>query len=98
MILGDRSAPLPTFAGRIAQAGEALASGPFVHVVEELAALLGSTKRRNGANHAAFVDDARKQPEARAFEMLADVGDQERIAQVRLVGTVLEQRFLVRDA
>ena len=27
-----------------------------------------------------------------------DVGDQERIAKVRLVGTVFEQRFLIRDA
>src|SRR6185369_14977157 len=98
VVLGDRASPLAALPRGIAEAGEALAPRPFVHVIEELAALLGRAGSRNGANDRALFDEAGEQAEARAFEMLADVCDQQRIAQVRLVGAIFEQRFLVRDA
>ena len=43
----------------------------------------------NGANDRALLDEPGEQAEAGALEMLADVGDQQRIAKVRLVGSVL---------
>src|SRR5205814_1311102 len=76
---------------------EALASRPFVHVVEKFPAEAGRVGRRDCSNHTAAVDDLGEQAEARASEMPADVADQQRIAQVGLVGAVLQQRFLVGD-
>ena len=89
MVLGDRAAPLAALARRIAEAGKALAPRPFVHVVEELAALLGSAGSRHRANHGALLDQSREEAEARALEVAGNVGDQQRIAQVRLVCPVL---------
>ena len=60
VVLGDRAAPLAALAGGVAEAGIAFAARPFVHVVEELAALLGGAGRRNGADDAALLDDLRR--------------------------------------
>ncbi len=98
VVLGDRAAPFAALAGRIAEAGEALAPRPFVHVVEEFAALFGGARRRDGADHPALLDDPGEQAEARAAEMLADVVDEQRIAQVGLVAAIFEHRFLVGNA
>ena len=51
VVLGDRAAPFAALAGRIAESGEAFASRPFVHVVEEFAALFGGAGRRDRAHH-----------------------------------------------
>src|SRR6185369_6537102 len=56
VVLGDRASPLAALPRGIAEAGEALAPRPFVHVVEELAALLGRAGGRNGANDRALFD------------------------------------------
>src|SRR6185295_8963072 len=98
VILGDRAAPFAALARGVSKAREALAPRPFVHVVEELAALFGRAGRWHGANDRAFLDQSGKQAEARSLEMAADVADQQRIAQVRLVTAVFEERFLVGDA
>ena len=45
-----------------------------------------------------LFQNAREQAEARAAEMLADVLQDERVAQVGLVGAVLRDRFRIRDA
>src|SRR5439155_26456296 len=49
VVLGNGSAPLAAFARRITETGEALAPRPFIHVVEEFAALLGGAGRRDCA-------------------------------------------------
>ena len=71
VVLGDRAAPFAALAGDVAEAGEAFAARPFVHVVEELAALLGSARRRDRADDCALLDQSCEQAEARAFEVLA---------------------------
>src|SRR5207237_10064098 len=81
VILRDRAAELAALLGDIAQAGMALAARPVVHIVKEFAALAHRAWRRNGADHAAFADDAVEQTEPRAFEMVGDVADQDGIAQ-----------------
>ena len=60
VVLGDRAAPFAALAGRIAKAGEALAPRPFVHVVEEFAALFGRGRRRDGADHARLSRPGRR--------------------------------------
>ena len=97
VVLGDRPAPFAGLAGRIAEAGEALAARPLVHVVEEFAALLRGTWRRDRAHDPAPSTILANRPKPEP-EVLADVGDQQRVAKVGLVGAVFEQRFLVGDA
>src|SRR6185503_8213785 len=92
VVLGDRAAPLAALPGGVTQAREALAPRPFVHVVEEFAALFGRAGRRDRADDATLLDDAGEQAETRAFEMCADIADQQRIAEIRLVGSVFQQR------
>src|SRR5579859_1566464 len=98
MVLGDRAAPLAALAGGVAEAGEALGLRPGVHVVEELAALLGGARRGDRTDHVAALDDRGEAAEARALEELRHVRDQDRVAQVRLVVAVLQHRFAVRNA
>ena len=51
VVLGDRAAPFAALAGGVAEAGEAFAARPFVHLVEEFAALVGGARRRDRADH-----------------------------------------------
>src|SRR3546814_10564281 len=75
----------------------AFAARPVVHVVEELAAALARPGCRNGAHDAPALHDAGEQPEARSTEMIGDVDDLYRVAQVRLVIAVFQHRFPVRN-
>ncbi len=67
---------------------------PIVELVEEGAGLAGSTRRRNGAHDGAAFDGLGEDAEAGAAEDLGDVGDADRVAQIRLVGAVAQHRFL----
>ena len=98
MVLGDRAAQLAALPGDVAEAGKAFGPRPFVHVVEELAALLGGARRRDGADHAALADDAGRTGRSPSPRNARHVGDQDRVAQVGLVGAVFQHRFLVGDA
>ncbi len=53
VVLGDRSAEVAAFARNIAEACIALAARPFVHLVEEFAALFGGARRKDRAHDAA---------------------------------------------
>src|SRR3712207_2468245 len=90
MVLRNGTAPFAALARGVSQAGESFAPGPLVHVVEELAAEPGGVRRRHRANDAASIDDLREQAEAGAAEVLADVANHERIAQVGFVAAVLQ--------
>src|SRR5690606_21412456 len=63
VVLGDRAAELAGLASDVAEPGVALGAGPLVHLVEELAALLGGRGGRNSAHHAARTDDLLEQAE-----------------------------------
>ena len=89
MVLGDWAAKFATLAGDITKSGVAFAARPFVHVVEEFTALVSSLWRRNGADNAAAFNNAFKQAEARGFEMIGNVVDHQRIAQIGLVSAVI---------
>ncbi len=93
-----QAAKLAAFLGDVAEAGMAFRARPFIHLVEELAALLGGVRRRDGAHHAPRTDDVGEEAEARAFEMARHVGDEDRIAQVRLVRAVSQHRLSIGDA
>ncbi len=67
MVLGDRAAELAALAGDVAEPGEAFAARPVVHVVEELAALVGGAGRGDRAHHAARAGDLLEQAEARTW-------------------------------
>src|SRR3546814_10586581 len=77
----------------IAKPGMAFAARPVVHVVEELAAALARPGCRNGAHDAPALHDAGEQPEARSTEMIGDVDDLYRVAQVRLVIAVFQHQI-----
>src|SRR3546814_5427079 len=81
----DGAARLAALDVDIAKPGMAFAARPVVHVVEELAAALARPGCRNGAHDAPALHDAGEQPEARSTEMIGDVDDLYRVAQVRLV-------------
>src|SRR5690606_9578703 len=98
VVLGNGPSELTALAGDVAEAGEAFAARPVVHVVEELAALVRRARRRNGADDAAGAGDLLEQAEARFSEVAGDVGNAQRVAQVRLVGAELEHRLLVGNA
>src|SRR3546814_10067001 len=98
VILGDGAARLAALDVDIAKPGMAFAARPVVHVVEELAAALARPGCRNGAHDAPALHDAGEQPEARSTEMIGDVDDLYRVAQVRLVIAVFQHRFPVRNA
>ena len=98
MILGDRTPPLTALAGCVAEPGKALAPRPLVHIVEELAALFCRARCGDRPHHRTLIHEPREQAEARASEMLAHVADQQRIAQVGLVGAIFVQRVFVRNA
>ena len=87
VVLGDWAAPITALARRIAEASEALAPRPLIHVVEEFAALFGRSRRRDSRTRAPFSTRPAK-IQARALELLRDIGDQQRIAQIRLVTSV----------
>ena len=93
MVLGDWAAKLATLACDIAKACMAFAACPFVHVVEKFTALVSSLWRRNGADNTATFNNAFKQPEAGGLEMIGDIMDDQRVAQIWLVGAVIEHRF-----
>jgi hypothetical protein len=97
VVLGDRTAELATLAGDVAQAGVALGTRPVVHLVEELAALVGGAGRGDRANHAARAHDLLEQAEAGLGELAGDIADDQRVAQVRLVTAVVEHGLGVRD-
>ncbi len=65
VVLGDRAAELAALAGDVAEPGKGLRRGPVVHVVEELAALLGRARRGDRADHPALAHDLLEQAEAR---------------------------------
>jgi hypothetical protein len=95
MVLGDRAAELAAFLRDVAEARIAFAARPFVHLVEEFAALLGRDRCRDCADDAAGLDELGEQAEAGAAEVIGDVGDQDGIAQVRLVGAVFQHRLAI---
>ena len=98
MVLGDGAAELTALAGDIAETGIAFAARPFVHVVEELAALFGRAGRRNGAHDVAALHHLGEQAKARPDEVAADIADDDRVAQVGLVVAVLQHRFRIGNA
>ena len=98
MVLGDRAAPLAALARCVAEARETFALRPAVHIVEEFAALFGSVRRRDSAHDVAGGNDVGKAAEARPGEMRRHVGDDQRVAQVRLVIAIFQHRLAIRDA
>ena len=89
MVLGDWAAPFATLACRVAETCETFGARPFVHVVEEFAAKAGGVWSGHGADHAGAFDNLGEQAEARTAELLADIVDQKRISEIRLVCSVL---------
>ena len=84
----------------VAEAGGALGAGPFVELVEERARLRGGARRRDRAHDAAGDDDVLEGVEGHvlAGEERGHVGDDERVAQIRLVRAVFQHRVGVADA
>src|SRR5207253_131269 len=89
VILGNGAAPLAPLARSVAEPGEALASSPLVHVVEEFARQTGGVRGNHRADNSATPCDLRKKAKARAFEVGANIADQQRVAQIGLVGAVV---------
>ena len=98
MVLGDGAAEFSALARHIAEAGIALGARPLVHVVEELAAQPRRVRRRDGAHRLAGLDQLGKQAEAGAAEMLADILNDDRVAQIGLVVAVFQHRFRIGNA
>ena len=98
MVLRNGSAPFAALSSGITEAREALRPCPFVHVVEELAALLCGRRRGDRTHDITGFDNLGEQAESGPFEMIADLRDQQRIPEVRLVRAICEQRFFVRNA
>ena len=82
----------------VAEAGPALLPRPVVEFVEEGARLGGGRGRRNRSHHRARIHRACEEAEARPPELLGDVGDDDGVAQVGLVGAVPEQRVSIGNA
>ena len=79
----------------IAQARRAFAAGPFIELVEEAARLAGGARRGNGA-HGLVLEGL--ELDIGAAENGADIGDLDRIAQIRLVGAVFQHRLGIGNA
>ncbi len=90
MILGDRSTELAAPCALRSQALQTFGLRPAVHIVEELPALLRSVRRGNGPYDVTTLDDRGEAAEARSREMLRDIADQDRIAQIGLVIAVFQ--------
>src|SRR5690606_23936959 len=99
-VLGDRAgtAFLALAPEDVTKARLALALRPGVHAVAEGAAAAAGSGHRPDADLRVFLDHAGEDLEARATEVLGHILHLDRVAQVRLVGAVLADRLLVRDA
>ena len=96
--LGDR--PLRAAVGQddVAQSRGPLVARPLAELVEEAPRLGRRAGGRDRPDDGAGGDRRRERREARAPEDVGDVRDQERVAEVRLVGAVLRHRFGERNA
>ena len=97
--LGDRA--LGLLARRVldvAEPGRAQALRIGDHLVEEAPRPPDRARRRHGTHHGPLLDRAREHREAAAPEDLADLGDLDRVAQIRLVGAVAHHRVAIGDA
>ena len=82
----------------VPQAGLPLALGPAVHAIAERAIAAAGRRDRPDPRVAVGLDQPGKHLELRAPERVGDIGDQERIAQIGLVGPEGAHRRPVRDA
>ncbi len=84
----------------VAESRRALPARPVVELVEERAWLHGGAGRRDSAHHAARLDDLleRIERDVVAAENLRHVGDLDRIAQVGLVGPIVQHCLRIRNA
>src|SRR3546814_16405551 len=81
----------------VAEPGGAFLARPVVGLVEEAARPAGGTRGRNAAHHGTVLDVAGKHAEAGAAEHLGHVREDDRVAQVRLVGAVFQHRRTIGD-
>ena len=97
--LGDRplagELPVLLLEHDVAEARRALGTSPVVELVEERARLRGRPGRRDRPDHAAPRDHALERLEGHvlAGEGVGDVGDDQRVAQIRLVDAVFQHRL-----
>src|SRR4029079_885821 len=100
-VLGERAgaADLAVFflPEDVAEAGLALALRPGVHTVAECARAAGLCRDRPDLDLRVRGDHAREDLEARAGEVIGDGFHDDRVAKIGLVGTVLADRFVVRN-
>ena len=97
VVLGNGAAKFASLAGDVAQASMAFATRPFIHIVKEFAALFRRLRRGDSADNAAAFDDAFKQAEARFGEMAGHVMNDQRVAQIGLVGAVIQHCLSMRN-
>ena len=94
--LGDRAAPLAFREHDVAHARRAHALRPAVHAVTDRAA--AAVRPRNGAHDGALLDVLAEHGEIGVGENTGDVADDQRVAQVRLVAAIFQQRLGEGDA
>ena len=98
VVFGNWAAEFARFARDIAKPRMTFAARPFVHLVKELAALVRSARCRDHADHAAAADNLLKQAKTRGGEVLRDIGDDQRIAQIGLVRAIFEDGIVISDS
>jgi hypothetical protein len=84
----------------IAEPRRPLAARPVIELIEERARLHRRTWRRNGAHDPTGFDHVLERVEGHvvARKFRANIGDDKRIAQIRLVGAVFQHRLAIGNA
>ncbi len=96
-IFRDGAFGFPVLEDDVAEAACAFLAGPVVHLVEEAARPVGGARRRNRPYDSPRLNIFREQAEARAAERFRRITENDRVAQIRLVGAVFQHGIIKGD-